>query len=303
MEVIAVSLSDYVDTWIKSRLNLSRSTISGYTRLHRLYIAETRVGGVPIEELTEADMVDMLRPLIERGCTRQAQLLQVLVSAALRSAVRRREICFNPMDSVDHVKHCPKVTSWLSVDQAKQLLSTSAEAGDPYYVAWLLMLCCGLRRGEMLALRWSDIDEARMELHIQRQAVVVDRVTHITRPKSLSSVRDIPLDADLLTILRLIRRSQEDIILPDCTRSKLADALDRALMRARLPRVTLHGLRHTMASVAAEDGVQVKILQSLMGHAHYQTTADIYAHVNQRPRMEAARLIVHSLIPARLEIV
>ena len=82
-----------------------------------------------------------------------------------------------------------------------------------------------------------------------------------------------------------------------------ADALDRALIRADLPRVTLHGLRHTMAAVAAEEDVQVKILQSLMGHAHYQTTADIYAHVNQRPRIEAARTIVRALIGARLEIV
>ena len=59
----------------------------------------------------------------------------------------------------------------------------------------------------------------------------------------------------------------------------------------------------SIAAVAAGDGIPVKVLQSLMGHAHYQTTADIYAHVNQRPRIEAARLISHTLIGARLEIV
>ena len=296
-------LSDYVLTWINTRLNLAPSTKSGYLRLHRLYIAGTRVGGLPIDDLTESDMVELLRPLIDRGCSRQAQLLQVLVSAALRSAVKRRMILFNPMDCVDHVKHCPKVTAWLTVDQARQLLASSAEASDPYYIAWLLMLCCGLRRGEMLALRWSDIDESRRLLHVQRQVITIDGVTQVTRPKSRSSVRDIPLADDLLAYLRLINRAQDDTILTGITKSMLADALTRALERAQLPRVTLHGLRHTMASVAAEDGVQVKILQSLLGHAHYQTTADIYAHVNQQPRMEAARLIAHSLLPARLEIV
>ena len=298
-----MSLSDLVAGWIAARsLNLAPSTVSGYKRLHRLYIAGTAVGAVEVADLDGSDMVELLRPLIVRGCTRQAQLLQVLVSAALRSAIKRRVICFNPMDEVDHVKHTSKVTPWLTVDQARQLLASSAEANDPYYVAWLLMLCCGLRRGEMLALRWSDIDEARRLLHVQRQRVEIDGLDLETKPKSASSVRDIPLDDALLTVLRLHRHSG-DCILDGVTRTMLADALDRAIIRAQVPRVTLHGLRHTMAAVAAGDGIPVKVLQTLLGHAHYQTTADIYAHVNQKPRIEAVRLISHTLIGARLEIV
>lgn len=294
---------DYVSSWINARLNLAPSTLSGYRTLHRLYIAGTRVGGIPVEDLDGSDMIELLRPLLDRGCTRQAQLLQVLVSAVLRQAVRKRVIYWSPMDEVDHVKHCSKVTPWLTIDQARQLLISSAEAKDPYHIAWLLMLCCGLRRGEMLALRWSDIDEARQQLHIVRQEITIDGVTMVTRPKSNTSVRDIPLCDDLLSLLRLNYPGGDGIIIQGATRWTLSEALDRALQRAQLPRVTLHGLRHTMASVAAEDGVQVKILQSLMGHAHYQTTADIYAHVNQRPRMEAARMIARSIIPPRLEIV
>lgn len=294
---------DYVSSWINARLNLAPSTLSGYRTLHRLYIAGTRVGGIRLEDLDGSDMIELLRPLLDRGCTRQAQLLQVLVSAVLRSAVKKRLICWSPMDEVDHVKHCSKVTPWLTVDQARSLLISSAEAKDPFHVAWLIMLCCGLRRGEMLALRWSDIDEARQQLHIQRQQITIDGVTMVTRPKSASSVRDIPLSDELLSLLRLNNPGGDGIIIPGATRWTLAEALDQALQRAQLPRVTLHGLRHTMASVAAEDGVQVKILQSLMGHAHYQTTADIYAHVNQGPRREAARLIACSILPPRLEIV
>ena len=298
-----MSLSDLVAAWITARsINLAPSTVSGYWTLHRLYIAGTAAGRRDVADLDGSDMIELLKPLLARGCTRQAQLLQVLVSAALKAAVRRRELYWNPMDEVDRVRHQSRLTQWLTVDQARQLLTSSAEAHDPYYVAWLLMLCCGLRRGEMLALRWSDIDEARKELHVARQKIQIEGRILVTRPKSKSSVRDIPIDDALLSILRLHRTPPDDIM-QGVTRKMFADALDRALERAELPRVTLHGLRHTMAAVAAEDGVQVKILQSLMGHAHYQTTADIYAHVNQRPRIEAARLIVHSLIGARLEIV
>lgn len=295
-------LSELVTGWIDARsLNLAPSTVSGYKRLHRLYIAGTAVGAMSIDELDGSDMVELLRPLILRGCTRQAQLLQVLVSAALKSAVKHRQLTFNPMDEIERVKHRSKITPWLTPDQARQLLASSAEANDPYYVAWLLMLCCGLRRGEMLALRWSDIDEARAVLHVQRQRVVVDRRQLVTRPKSLSSIRDIPLDDHLLTILRL-HIGPTDGILEGVTRTMLAEALDRALTRANLPRVTLHGLRHTMAAVAAGQGVPVKVLQGLMGHAHYQTTADIYAHVDTQPQQEAVRAISKTLVGARLEI-
>ena len=295
-------LSDLVAGWIDARsLNLAASTISGYRRLYRLYIAPSRVGGVEVSGLDGSDMLELLRPLIDRGCTRQAQLLQTLVSAALRSAVKKRLLSFNPMDEVDRVRHHSTVTPWLTVDQARLLLETSKDAHDRYYIAWLLMLCCGLRRGEMLALKWSDVDELRSELHVCRQLVVVDGRVLITRPKSLSSIRDIPLDDAVLTVLRLHPRTGDDI-LNGVTRSMLADGLDRAIDRAGLPRVTLHGLRHTMASVAVDGSVDVRVLQSIMGHAHFQTTADIYAHVNQQPRVEAMKTIANRLLPARLEI-
>jgi integrase len=297
------SLSDCVAAWIDARaLSRAPSTISGYRRLHRLYIANTRVGGMALSDLDGSDMIELLSPLIQRGCTRQAQLLQVLVSAALRQAVRRRALSWSPMDEVERVSHASRLTPWLTIDQARQLLSSSAAAGDPYYIAWLLMLCCGLRRGEMLALRWSDIDRQRAVLHVQRQRVDVDGRSLITRPKSRSSVRDVPLDAAVLAHIP-VHQGRDDEVLPSVTRAMLAGALDRAILRAGVPRVTLHGLRHTMAATAAGDGVSVKVLQSLMGHAHYQTTADIYAHVDTRPRIEAAHAISSSLLSARLEIV
>lgn len=296
-------LRDCVKSWIDARsLSRAPSTISGYKRLLRLYIVDTRVGGMLIEDLDGSDMIELLSPLIRRGCTRQAQLLQVLVSAALRQAVRKRLLTWSPMDEVEKVGHVSKLSAWLTIDQARQLLSTSAAAGDPYYVAWLLMLCCGLRRGEMLGLRWSDIDRRRKLLHVERQKIELDGRVLITRPKSACSVRDIPLNETILNRIPLHRGKDADI-LSGVSRTMLACALDRAIIRADVPRVTLHGLRHTMAATAAEDAISVKVLQSLLGHAHFQTTADIYAHVNETPRIQAIQAISHSLLDARLEIV
>ena len=292
-----------VKTWIDRReLNRAPSTISGYRRLLRLYIEPTDIGGTDVAMLDESDMVALLRPLIARGCTRQAQLLQVLVLATLRDAVKRRALSWNPMDCVERVRHHSKMTPWLTVDQAKRLLETSAANNDPLFVAWLLMLCCGLRRGEVLGLRWTDIDFDRETLRIERQKVRVDGKIIVSKPKSAASVREIPLDEHILTILRLKRRGGSDI-LKGITDKTLQTGLDRALIAAGVPRVSLHGLRHTMAAAAAGEGVPIKILQGLMGHAHYTTTADIYAHVDQQPRRTAAETISRRFLGARLEIV
>lgn len=296
-------LRECVKSWIDARtLSRAPSTISGYNRLYRLYVVNTRVGGMVLDDLDGSDMIELLSPLIRRGCTRQAQLLQVLVSAALRQAVRKRLLTWSPMDEVEKVGHVSKLSAWLTVDQARQLLATSAAAGDPYYVAWLLMLCCGLRRGEMLGLRWSDIDRRRQLLHVERQKIEIDGDVLITHPKSACSVRDIPLNETILNRIPLHRGKDADI-LKGVSRSMLANALDRAIIRADVPRVTLHGLRHTMAATAAEDSISVKVLQTLLGHAHFQTTADIYAHVSETPRIQAISAISQSLLGARLEIV
>ena len=296
-------LRECVRSWIDARtLSRAPSTISGYNRLYRLYIVNTRVGGMVLEDLDGSDMIELLSPLIRRGCTRQAQLLQVLVSAALRQAVKKRLLTWSPMDEVEKISHVSKLSAWLTIDQARQLLATSAAAGDRYYIAWLLMLCCGLRRGEMLGLRWSDIDRRRQLLHVERQKIEIDGQILVTRPKSACSVRDIPLNETILNRIPLHRGRDADIM-PRVSRAMLAHALDLAIIRADVPRVTLHGLRHTMAATAAEDSVSVKVLQTLLGHAHFQTTADIYAHVNETPRIQAIQVISDSLLSARLEIV
>lgn len=296
-------LSEMVKSWINKRaLNLAPSTISGYRTLLRKYIEPVAIGSREADDLNEQDMLTLLRPLVEAGHTRQAQLLQTLVSAVLKDAVKRRELAFNPMDTVERIRHRARSTAWLTVEQAQRLLASSAANHDPYYLAWLLMLCCGLRRGEILGLRWTDIDFDRALLHIERQKITIEGRLITTRPKSSASVRDIPLDTHLLSLLRLQRVGDGDI-LPGVTETKLHKGLDRALIAAELPRITLHGLRHSMAAVAAGEGIPIKILQGLMGHAHYTTTADIYAHVDQQPRRMAAESIALRLIGTRLEIV
>lgn len=290
-----VNLSMWVASWIERRsIRLKPSTISGYRGSLRRYIEPSPVGDLPIDQIQPEDLIILLSPIVGKGYTRQAQLVQILVGAALRDACRQRIIGFNPMDLVDKIQHKSRMTPWLTPDQSLQLLKAAEEAHDPYLIAWQLGLCCGLRRGELLGLKGEDVDAAAGVLHIRRQLVRVDGRVFESTPKSLSSIRDIDLPSTLCEKLRFVPAGRRVIA---ATPDGLQAALDAACRRAGVPRITLHGLRHSMASVAAVEGVAIKVLQDIMGHAQYTTTADVYAHVDRTSVRRACRSIA-----ARLEI-
>lgn len=290
-----VTLSNWVQSWIERRsIRLRPSTISGYKGSLRRYITPSPVGSLPLDSISPEDLIVLLSPIVGRGYTRQAQLVQILVNAALKDAVRQRIIPWNPMECVDKIQHKSRMTPWLTPDQAAQLLRSARAAADPLYPAWLLGLCCGLRRGEILGLKWTDIDLSAGVLHVQRQLVRVEGKTIEGPPKSLTSIRDVPIPAMLADQLRF-RRCGHRVVM--ATPDGLQNALDAACLRAGVPRITLHGLRHSMAAVAATEGIPIKVLQEIMGHAQYSTTADVYAHVDRTPVRFAAQKVA-----ARLEI-
>lgn len=290
-----VTLSAWVQSWIERRsIRLAPSTISGYNGSLRRYITPSPVGQLPLDQIAPEDLIVLLSPIIGRGYTRQAQLVQILISAALKDAVRQRIIPWNPMDCVDKIRHKAQKTAWLLPDQAAQLLRSARSAADPLYVAWVLGLCCGLRRGEILGLKWTDVDLAAGLIHVKRQLIRVDGQLLETAPKSMTSVRDVPLPAKLAEQLRFTRRTGRVV---NSTPDALRKALARACDRAGVPRITLHGLRHSMAAVAATEGVPIKVLQEIMGHAQYTTTADVYAHVDR-----SAVVFALQKVGARLEI-
>lgn len=297
------TLTQWISAWIDRRsIRLAPQTISGYRRMLQNYVKTSTAGQMQLGEIKPEDLICLLSPIVASGHTRAAQLVQVLIGAALRDACRQRVIDWNPMECVDKIQHHKERTKWLTTEQARQLLEANRD--DKYFIAWLLMLCCGLRRGEILGLRWEDVDFVGQVLHVRRQRIRVDGKVLETRPKSDASIRDIPLDEILIGELRKVQAGRY-VLETDgepVTDRTLQRALEAALDRAGVPRVTLHGLRHTMASTAASRGVPIKMLQAIMGHAQYSTTADVYAHVDRRGVCSAAQVIAFSTFGARLEI-
>lgn len=286
-----MTLGKWVSRWIDLRAAaLAPRTIESYRELLRLHIAPT-IGDRKLSRLKPKHISAMLADLLAAGHGRTAQLCYTLLRASLRAAVRSSRLDVNPCDQVEPPRHRRAAARWWTPEELRRF--AAATASRPYALAWQLALCCGLRRGELAGLRWVDVDQAAGLIHIRNQRQRVGGRLIDAAPKSAAGRRDLPIPPGLLPLLarqQLLQEAESVLIgvppiyvcSPDG--SPIApEALNRALAAdvaaAGVRPINLHGLRHSMATLAVSLGVSMRVLQQLLGHADYSTTANTYAHV------------------------
>jgi integrase len=295
------SVASYLSDWLEIHSpGLSPSTVAGYDRTIRLHILPV-CGAVPLGDLTPLDILKCLAPPRAAGHLRAAQLVLVTFRAALSGAVRLGLIDRSPADLVALPAHHARRLGYWGVDQMRAFLAAAQD--DPLRPAWLLALCCGLRRGELLGLRWMDVDFGAHVVRIRNQRVRIEGVTYDRPPKSEAGRRDLAISPPLEEALRALRKQQRQLspyVLTRDGQPLTADALRYAFRRAcaaaGVPEIPLHGLRHSMASAAIDAGCELRVLQALLGHAHLSTTADIYVHPSAAVRSAALASVVRLVV-------
>ena len=291
-------MAEYLHIWIDTYEAPCRapSTVQGYKRA--LAHLSPAVLQCPIEQLDpltlqrEINTLAMVYP-------RQAQILHVALHAALQRAVKLRLITCNPMAMVDKPAHEAKEAETLTESEAAAYLRAAKDL--PAGPLLLLMVCVGLRRNEARGLYPDDLDADGI-LHIRRQ-----RTRQGVGPlKSRSSRRDIPLSEPL----RAIFAGAPGEYLVDVSEKSLTSQHRRALCAAGIDKhVTLHGLRHTAATLAVAHGCALVDVQHLLGHKHFALTADLYTHAQAAMLARCTDVISgilfdhHTGKGARLEIV
>lgn len=281
-----------VSEWLPAYLDLRRPelaarTMEQYTDLVNRYIVPA-IGAVPLEDLRPLAVAQLLAPISAQH-PRTAQLVHRFLSAACKRAVSYGLIASNPAAAVAAPRHRRSSPRWLDADAARALLARSV--GSRWHVAWSLALCLGLRRGELAGVRWSDIDMTKRIIIISQQIQTIGGKLAACPPKSEAGKRVIPLPSSLAAELAMWRRVQcapvgKDSYVLSChadgspvTPGAINHALRRDMLRAGLEPINLHGLRHTMATMAVAQGVHLRILQELLGHANISITADTYSHI------------------------
>ena len=157
----------------------------------------------------------------------------------------------------------------------------------------------GLRRGEICGLKWEDIDLSTGELHVHRQAVAVNGGICITEPKTKASDRTILLSPSVLSVIKkLYENSDSKWLFPSPVKDDMPynpqsvyRKTQQILKRSGCKKVRFHDLRHTFATMAIENGMDIKTLSNMIGHVSAETTLNIYSHITNEMQQNAARKI------------
>ena len=293
-----LTLAAYLDLWADTYVCPIRapSTVAGYRyAFAHLSPAALQCPLDSLDPLTLQRDINALSSLYPR----QAQILHVALHAALSRAYRLGMIRDNPMQRVEKPSHEAKEAETLNAAEAAAYLRAAQDM--PAGRLLILMGCLGLRRNEARGLYPDDLDNEGI-LHIRRQ-----RTRQGVGPlKSKSSRRDIPLSEPL----RAIFSGTPGQYLVDVSEKSLTAQHRKALLRAGIEKhVTLHGLRHTCATLAVANGCALVDVQHLLGHKHFTLTADLYTHAQANMLTRCTNVILGTILShqveqgARLEIV
>lgn len=300
------TLGTFLDRWLRDYVwpNLSPRTAEGYEHIIKQHIVPA-LGNIPLSEIKPTHLQGYYADKLECGrkdgkgglSARSVQHHHVTLHTALQSAVKWGLLARNPADAVDRPRYeCKEMHTFDEESLRAFLLVAKA---TPYYSLFYVALFTGLRRSELLALRWDDIDldmaqvSVSRALHHLRTGETLFRTT-----KTAKSRRLVDLPPSAAIVLRQHREQQEAVresmgtgamlgsdlvftslegapMLPDT----FTHAWIKTARRAGFPNIRLHDARHTHATLLLKQGVHPKIVQERLGHATISTTLDTYSHV------------------------
>ena len=290
-------LGVYLDHWLVTAAapRLRAATLEGYTNLLTWYVRPV-LGGLRLHQVTPIAIQSTYSGMLERGLSaRTVRYTHAVLRNALQQAVKWRMLNTNPADAVDLPKQDTNESKALSEEQATRFLA--ATDGTPFHVFFSLLLGTGLRPGEALALRWSDLDLGNNRLHVVRGVRKVGKRWIFNEPKTAAAKRAIDLPSNLSRLLADHPRHY-DLVFPNVDgnpadyRSIVEHHFKPALERAGLPSsVRPYDLRHTHATLLLLAGIHPKIVSSRLGHADISLTLNTYSHVLPGMQRESAEKI------------
>jgi integrase len=262
-------------------LEIEQSSAFAYSRLVELYI-KPALGHIPLQRLTVGDVTAFKANLIAKGGVRKKNLSPATIAkvmAVLSSALDYAYECGYINENVcrrvkrGKVKVAPRKVKVLNEAQTVQLIATAR--GSELYLPIIIAATTGMRRGEILALTWQDVDFEQGVIHVTQALAEVRGNVIVKGPKSYAGVRDITMPKLLMEELRLHRG--EGNVCADVKPSTFSAQFSRWMKRVGL-NVTFHGLRHGHFSQLIERGVNPKKVQERAGHASFATTMNAYVH-------------------------
>ena len=302
------TVGQWMDEWFEAYAKVkvrpsSHQTYKGYIENH----IKPNIGDIPIEKLTSLQLQKFYRLLLTEGrvpriesekqpkglSAKTVRNINQVISSAMDMAVRHKLILSNPTEGCELPKVEHREMKTLPAEQLGAFLREAKESG--VYELYYMDLATGLRRGELLGLKWEDIDLQNGIIHVRRQVARVDGEVKELPLKTKNSYRNISISRDAVAMLtEMEAHRSSEYVFPSSTGGPISpdsvnNMLHRVLKRAGLPSIRFHDLRHTFATLALQNGVDIKTVSGMLGHFSAGFTLDTYAHVTTSAQKEAAR--------------
>ena len=298
-------VSEWLDEWVDMYLpNIAETTKIGYKTKIKNYI-KPALGDIYLQSLRAEHVQKMVNDMIARDLSpKNIRDTYNNINAAMKKAVILRMVPFNPCEGVELPKLKRYKAKVYDIKMIHHLLDVAKDTD--MYLPILLCVTVGLRRGELLALRWDNIDFKNSILQVRSNMVRGEKDFVIKAPKTEAGIRDIRLGDEVMAVLReerkryledalvqgigfqnlnfVIRQSDGSPIRPDSMSQKWRRFLDDK----KLPSIRFHDLRHSNATALIQAGVNPRVVQQRLGHSDVNITLNTYTHVLPEMDMEAA---------------
>jgi len=302
-----MTVGEWLDIWLQDykKSSLRPTTFDSYATIARCHL-KPALGGIPLKDLRPEHLQRLYNDKARSGLSATTvRYIHAVIGQSLRQAVRNRLVARDVSEATTLPRQDNKEIKPLTREQAQRLLAFAKE--DRLYPAIYLELSTGLRRGELLALRWDDLDLRAGTVTVRRGLVRVreddgrgGRSTRLLfqEPKTPAGRRVIPLSDQALAELRRhkARQNQEKLLLGAAYRDNglvfctedgapydprnFARRFETLLKRAGLPHIRFHDARHSFATMLLELGEHPKVVQQILGHSRIGVTLDTYSHVS-----------------------
>ena len=290
------TIGDVLDRWLDAvaKHSVRATTLEDYRSTVTRHL-RPEFGNTLIQKLTGERIESFYARKRDEGAgARTVELCHRRLSQALKQAIRWKLIAVNPCDSIKPPRALSKRPDVWSVTELNRFLTIADE--DAYSPLWFMAASTGLRLGEVLGLRWRDVELAASSIHVAQAQTLLQGRIQFQEPKTPAARRKVRITPDLIEALKEHRKAQlaerlrspgwNDLDLVFTTEhgtpiypSSISRAFNRLTARADLRRIRFHDLRHTHATHLLQAGQPVKVVSERLGHASISITLDTYAHV------------------------
>jgi integrase len=306
-EPSSMLIKEHMNDWFKSKKNsISIQTANTYEAYLKNRIIPY-IGNVQLAQLSPILLQNFVNELKEEGLASSSiKKIYSIIKGALDYAVNMELLPSNPITKIQLPKDSKKEIVVWDVPEIQSF--QKAACLDRLYPAFYLAITTGMRRGEILGVRWKDVDLEKGMLNV-RQTLSKDGRQFLPGAKTSAGIRSIKLSNDTIVLLKkqktVVAKEKlsygpeyEDNDLIICTSKgtpinpeNLKRTFQRLIKEANVPSIRLHDLRHTHATMLLASGVNAKVISERLGHTNIKTTLDIYSHVLPSMQEEAANQI------------